>query len=77
VLKVFPVRLCLSKSWYWSQRLMLLRARIGFPLMLTVLVSFLRTARLSMCSRAALQLEILALRHQLLPQLAHSRGRLM
>src|SRR5262249_23446072 len=33
--------------------------------MLTVLMSFLRTARLSMCSRAALQLEILAPRHQL------------
>jgi hypothetical protein len=33
--------------------------------MLTVLMSFLRTARLSMRSRATLQLEILALRHQL------------
>jgi putative transposase len=33
--------------------------------MLTVLISFLRTARLWMRSRAALQLEILALRHQL------------
>ena len=33
--------------------------------MLSVLISLFQTARLSMHSRAALQLEILALRHQL------------
>jgi len=33
--------------------------------MLSILISLVRTARLSMRSRAALQLEILALRHQL------------
>ena len=33
--------------------------------MLSVLMAFLRTARVSLRSRAALQFEILALRHQL------------
>ena len=38
---------------------------VAFLTMLSVLISFLRTARVSLRSRAALQLEILALRHQL------------
>ena len=46
--------------------------------MLSVLMSLVRTARLSLRSRAALQLEILALRHQLqvLQRSRHRRARL-
>jgi len=56
---------CFLKSPYWSKRLMLLPfadrlpADVGGPRFASP------NARLSLRSRAALQLEILALRHQL------------
>jgi hypothetical protein len=57
--------LCLLKTPYARSRLKLLTVPDRLPAMLAVLISVRRTVRISLRSRAALQLEILALRHQL------------
>jgi hypothetical protein len=61
---VWADSLCLLKSRFSLQRLML-RPTMDTLLAMAVLLSFLLTRRISARSRAALQLEILALRRQL------------
>jgi hypothetical protein len=57
--------LCLLKTAYRLKQLKLVPFADRLAAMFSVLLSILQAARVSVRSRAALQLEILALRHQL------------